>query len=80
MFGKVVCILMLISAMLIYDIPRFSKASRRDRFMYGAILVPLLYLGFLFVTAKPWPNLDTLFNLLISPAKQIVQWLDPTNS
>jgi hypothetical protein len=66
--------------MLVCDIPKFRRASRRDRLAYGAMLASLLYLGFLFVTAKPWPNLDTIFNLFTGPAKQFVHWLNPTKS
>ncbi|BBH20153.1 hypothetical protein Back11_14980 [Paenibacillus baekrokdamisoli] len=80
MYGKLVCVLVLAAAMLVYDIPKFRRACRRDQLVYGALLAALLYLGFIFVTAKPWPNLDTIFNILIKPAKQIVQWLNPKSS
>ncbi|MEK3915623.1 hypothetical protein [Paenibacillus sp. FSL H7-0331] len=80
MIGKLVCFLLLAAAMLVCDIPKFRGACPRDRLVYGAMLAPLLYLGFLFVTTKSWPNLDTIFNLLNGPAKQIVQWLDPAKS
>ncbi|MNI70207.1 hypothetical protein D3C73_1260070 [compost metagenome] len=80
MYGKLVCFLIIGAAMLITDIPKLKNASRRDRIVYGTMLVPLIYLGFLFVFSKSWPNLDTLFNLLTGPAKQIVHWLNPAKS
>ncbi|WP_240420154.1 hypothetical protein [Paenibacillus periandrae] len=80
MIGKLVCFLLLAAAMLASDIPKFKEACPRDRFVYGAMLAPLLYLGLVFITAKPWPNLDTIFDLLHGPAKQIIHWLDPANS
>ncbi|MBP1989854.1 hypothetical protein [Paenibacillus eucommiae] len=80
MYGQLVCILILAAVMLICDFPKFSSACSRDRLVYGAMMVVILYLGFIFVAAKPWPNLDTIFNLFTGPAKQIVQWLDPAKS
>ncbi|SFM08559.1 hypothetical protein SAMN03159341_11617 [Paenibacillus sp. 1_12] len=80
MSAKLVCTLIIATAMLISDIPKFKSACPRDRIVYAAMLVCILYLGFLFVTAKHWPNLDTLFNLLTEPAKQIVHWLNPAKS
>lgn len=46
MIGKLVCFLLLAVAMLVSDIPKFRGACPRDRFVYGAMLAPLLYLGF----------------------------------
>ncbi|RXZ81712.1 hypothetical protein EBB07_13740 [Paenibacillaceae bacterium] len=80
MYGKLFCVLLLAAAMLIRDIPNFKQASHRDRVVYGVMMVPLLYLAFLFVASKPWPNLDTLFNLLTGPADRFVHWLNPAKS
>ncbi|MEK8127186.1 hypothetical protein WMW72_04590 [Paenibacillus filicis] len=80
MYGKLTCFLLLAAAMLIRDIPKLKEAAPRDRLAYIVMLAPLAYLGFVFITAKPWPNLDTLFNLLQGPAKLIVHWLDPASS
>jgi hypothetical protein len=75
--GKIVCFLLVAAAMLIHDIPKVKNASKRDRIVYGAMLLPLLYLGFIFMANKSWPNLDTVFNLFTGPAKQFIQWLHP---
>ncbi|WP_053376551.1 hypothetical protein [Paenibacillus sp. FJAT-27812] len=78
MIGKFICVLLLASAMLIHDIPKVMAASNRDRLVYIATLAPLLYLAVIFLTAKPWPNLDMIFNLFTGPAKLFIHWLDPT--
>jgi hypothetical protein len=80
MLGKIICILLLSSAMLAHDIPKFKQASSRERVVYGVLLLPILYLGFIFIAAKHWPNLDTLFNLLSGPAEHIVKWINPAVS
>jgi len=80
MLGKLICVLLLAAAMLIYDLPRLKKSSRHDRMIYGIMIVPLLYLAFLFISAKPWPNIDSIFNLFTKPAQQIIHWLNPAQS
>ena len=80
MLGKLICILILAAAMLSYDIPRLKKSTKHDRMVYGILMLPMLYLSFLFITAKPWPNVDTIFNLFNKPAQQIVHWLNPAQS
>ncbi|MEK3983618.1 hypothetical protein MHB77_09515 [Paenibacillus sp. FSL K6-3166] len=80
MLVQIICVLILASAMLAHDIPKFSLASVRDRVVYGVLLLPVLYLGFIFIAAKPWPNLDSLFNQLTGPAEHIVHWINPAIS
>ncbi|REK76427.1 hypothetical protein [Paenibacillus paeoniae] len=80
MLGKLICVLLLSAGMLIYDIPRLKKSSSHDRIVYGIMMLPLLYLAFVFIAAKSWPNLDSIFNLLSKPAEQIVHWLNPQQS
>ncbi|MEK4461353.1 hypothetical protein [Paenibacillus sp. FSL E2-0190] len=80
MVGKIICVLLLASAMLAHDIPRFKQASIRDRVVYGVLLLPVLYLGFIFIAAKPWPNIDSIFNLFTAPAEHIVHWINPAIS
>ncbi|MFC3746132.1 hypothetical protein [Paenibacillus sp. GCM10012306] len=80
MAGKFITVLLLASAMFAHDLPKFRKARARDLLVYGAFLVPLLYLAFIFVTAKSWPNLDSIFNVLRGPARQFIHWLNPVNS
>ncbi|GIO13745.1 hypothetical protein J19TS2_33000 [Cohnella xylanilytica] len=80
MYGKMVCLLVLGAAMLLADGQALREAGRRERIVYGALAAPLLYLGLLFVTQWPWPNLDSLFDLLAAPAKRIVGGLNPAAS
>ncbi|WP_135551327.1 hypothetical protein [Paenibacillus cymbidii] len=80
MYGKLVLFLLLAAAMLIHDIPKLKRIRSRERAIYWAMLAPLVYLGVLFVWSKSWPNLDTLFNLFLPPARLIVHWLDPASS
>lgn len=80
MYGKMVCLLVLGAAMLLADGQALREAGRRERIVYGALAAPLLYLGLLFVTQWPWPNLDALFDLLAAPAKRIVGGLNPAAS
>jgi len=78
--GKIICVLLLASAMLIHDLPKVKVASNRDRLVYIALLAPILYLAVIFLTAKPWPNLDMIFNLFTGPAKFIIRWLNPMHT
>jgi len=80
MYGKLVCLLVLGTSMLLADGRALRRAGRRERIVYGALAAPLLYLALLFVTQWPWLNLDTLFNLLAGPAKRIVGGLNPAAS
>ncbi|OME77450.1 hypothetical protein BK120_26425 [Paenibacillus sp. FSL A5-0031] len=80
MLGKFICVLLLASAMLIHDIPKVKTASKRDRLVYIAMLAPLLYLAVIFLIAKPWPNLDMIFNLFTEPAKLFIRWLNPLHT
>jgi len=77
MYGKLTCVLILAIAMLIHDIPTYKTATKRERIIYAWMLVPIIYLTFLFVTSVPWPNLDTLMNLFQGPAGRFVHWLNP---
>ncbi|WP_139999614.1 hypothetical protein [Paenibacillus paridis] len=80
MFGRLICVLVLAAAMLACDIPKFKIAAPRDRVVYGALFGILTYLSFLFVASIHGPNVDSVFNLLAAPAKQIIQWIDPAKS
>ncbi|MCU6708761.1 hypothetical protein M6D81_08520 [Paenibacillus sp. J5C_2022] len=75
MNDKLICILLLIAAVLVSDIPAYREAYRKERIVYGVLWVPLLYLNFLFITDLPWPNLDMLIDLFAGPAAQFVHWL-----
>lgn len=78
MQGKLICVLLLATAMLVHDIPRLKRAHSRDRIVYGVMALPLLYLAYLFVAAKTsWPNIDTVFNWLHAPASAFIHWLNP---
>ncbi|WP_168122850.1 hypothetical protein [Paenibacillus sp. HB172176] len=75
MNGRLLCLILLLILLLARDIRGFKKSARRERIVYAALWLPLLYLGLLFVAELPWPNLNTIFDLFAKPASRIVQWL-----
>ncbi|MCP3743949.1 MULTISPECIES: hypothetical protein [Paenibacillus] len=63
------------AAMLITDIPKWKRTNRRARILYLSLMLPIAYLGLLYITNLPWPNLDELIDFfLLAPAKRIVAW------
>ncbi|EHS57492.1 hypothetical protein P4H71_18685 [Paenibacillus kribbensis] len=76
MFAKIVLLFLLFMAMLTNDIPKLKRTSRRDWLAYGALMMPMIYLSFIFVMEKPWPNFnDILVYFFSAPAKRIVEAL-----
>ncbi|GAA3405953.1 hypothetical protein ACFFNY_26000 [Paenibacillus hodogayensis] len=73
---KVAFLLLLVAVMLIHDLPRWGRTGRRDRLAYAALMLPMLYLGFLYVTDVPWPNLDEAIDYIFGePARRLVESL-----
>ncbi|AJY73539.1 hypothetical protein [Paenibacillus beijingensis] len=74
MSASIVYLLLLFTAMVAYDFSKWKQACLRDRLAYGALILPMLYLGILYVTEMPWPNLDELVHFFFAePAKRIVE-------
>jgi len=70
---KTVLLLVLAAAMLAYDVSKGNWAGRPDRIVYGVLLMPTVYLGFIYVSGQHWPNLDDLIKyVFIGTAKRIV--------
>ncbi|UKS28249.1 hypothetical protein LOZ80_04750 [Paenibacillus sp. HWE-109] len=77
MFAKIVFISLLFTPMLIYDLPKWKRGFHRDRLVYGAFILPILYLSIIYVADAPWPNLDELIRIFFSnPAKHIVELVE----
>lgn len=74
MITKIIFLLLIYIALLAYDGAGLKRAAFRDRLVYGALLIPALYLSLLYAADKQWPNLDDLIRLLFAePAKLIVE-------
>lgn len=78
MYGKIACFVALLALMFASDWSQLAQAVKRDRRTYGTLLAAIVYLGFLSVSELHWPNLNDAFDLLAKPAKQLVQWMNPT--
>ncbi|WP_028560426.1 hypothetical protein [Paenibacillus pinihumi] len=77
MIAKVSMLLAAIAIMLLSDKSALSKADKHARIIYAILMLPVLYLGILFVTEVRWPNLDELLRYLFSgPAQAIISNLN----
>lgn len=80
MVSKLVFLLAVSAFILVYEIPKWKQAQRRDKILYGAMFVSAAYLGIIFVTEASLPNLDDLFRIIFSaPAKRIVNLFEPSS-
>ena len=51
-----------------------QSASGKEKAVYAVLLAMSVYLAFLFVLEKPWPNLDTvLHSIYAGPARAIAK-------
>jgi hypothetical protein len=59
---------------LIYNVPKLKQTNRRDRIVYGMLVIPTIYLSLIFVMDIAWPSLDELVHFFfLKPAQQIVE-------
>jgi hypothetical protein len=59
---------------LIYDVPKLKQTNRRERIVYGMLVIPTIYLSLIFVIDLAWPSLDELVHyFFLKPAQQIVE-------
>lgn len=75
--GEKIIVLMIVSlGMLFNDVKKLKKSNRRERVVYGVLMIPIVYLSLIYVMDLAWPNLDELFHFFFSkPAHQIVEAL-----
>ncbi|MFC4768661.1 hypothetical protein [Effusibacillus consociatus] len=74
MFEKIILLLIIYSAILIYDGRKWKLKGRRERLSYGAITLTAVYLSFIYVTDSKWPNLNHIIEFFFAdPAKHIVE-------
>ncbi|MCU6793318.1 hypothetical protein OB236_14475 [Paenibacillus sp. WQ 127069] len=78
MLVRSICFLLLFGSVLLVDFSLWQRAAKRERLVYGFLMLPILYLGVMFAAGKFWPNLDELMDwLLAEPAERIVRFLKP---
>ncbi|WP_308634396.1 hypothetical protein [Paenibacillus silvisoli] len=71
---RLVCFLAICSAILLANANEWKKSTARDRMVCALMLVPALYLGFLYVTQLSGPNLNDIVHAIFAePAKRIVE-------
>jgi hypothetical protein len=59
--------------MLFFDIPKLKQKKRRERIVYGMLMIPIFYLSLVYVMDLAWPTLDEPVHFFLSkPAHQIV--------
>ncbi|MGJ9385970.1 hypothetical protein [Salipaludibacillus sp. CF4.18] len=47
----------------LYDFPKLKQTNRKDRLVYGIMILPILYLSLIFVLDLGWPTLNDLFHI-----------------
>lgn len=73
MLAKLAILALVCAAMLKFDSACWKRADRRARIVYGTLMAPVVYLGFLYVANLYSPNLDELIDLVfLEPAKRLV--------
>ncbi|MBJ6361457.1 hypothetical protein ACFOQM_09190 [Paenibacillus sp. GCM10012307] len=79
MITRFTMLLVTIVLMFLSDKSDLSKSGRHARIIYAMLMLPVLYLGIVFVTELRWPNLDELLRYLFSgPVKVILASLNAT--
>lgn len=80
MLEKIFVLVIIYMGVLIYEFPNFKKTNRRERIVYGMLVIPTIYLSLIFVMDLSWPSLDELVHyFLLKPAQQIVEAIKLTN-
>lgn len=76
MIAKAMFLLIIVVFILVCDRSSLRQAERRTLLVYSLLFLPAAYLGLLFVTELPWPNLDELLRYLFGGlANQFVTFL-----
>lgn len=66
--------MIIIVGMFFYDIPKFKQVNRRERIVYGLMMIPIIYLSLVYLMDSAWPTLDELVHSIFSkPAHQLVK-------
>lgn len=77
---KAMFLLSIVAFILLCDRAALRQAGRRTLLVYCLLFLPAAYLGLLFVTELPWPNLDELLRYLFGgAANQFVAFLKGGN-
>ncbi|MGM0874770.1 MAG: hypothetical protein ACQEWV_08215 [Bacillota bacterium] len=80
MIEKILFLLIVYVGFLGYDIPKLKQKKRRERIVYGILMIPIIYLSLVYVMELTWPTLDEFFNFFfLKPAQQIVDSIKVTN-
>lgn len=74
MVVKIILLAIVILVILSYDIPKLVQKKRKERIVYGALMLPVFYLSLVYIFELTWwPTLDEFYHfLLLKPAQQIV--------
>ncbi|MFC0561420.1 hypothetical protein [Halalkalibacter alkalisediminis] len=70
---KIILLIILYTAILLYDGPELFE-TKRVRLIYGLTMVPVFYLSLIYVFDLGWPNFYSLIEFIYAePAKRIVE-------
>ncbi|RBW70043.1 hypothetical protein [Bacillus taeanensis] len=74
MFEKIFFLVIVSLGMLSYDAPKLKQKNRRERIVYGMLMIPVFYLSLIYVMGAAWPTLNDLFDFLfLKPGQKIVE-------
>ncbi|MDQ1005279.1 hypothetical protein QFZ28_005857 [Neobacillus niacini] len=74
MVEKIIVLVIVSLGILIYDVPKLKRTNRRERIVYGMLMIPIIYLSLIYLMDLGWPSLDELFHFFfLKPAQQIVE-------
>ncbi|MBD1379391.1 hypothetical protein [Metabacillus arenae] len=76
MLEKTLVLMIIYLGMILYDVPKLKQANRRERIIYGTLMISVIYLSLVFVMDLEWPTLDDFVHFIFGkPAQQIVDYL-----
>jgi hypothetical protein len=77
MLEQIAVLLLVGSALFARNVSHIRRADKREKWILGAFLLPILYLSAMYITDSDWVNLHDLANESIGlVARMIVGWLE----
>jgi hypothetical protein len=79
MSEKILFLVVVLLGMLLYDVPNLKQNRRRERIVYGLLMIPIFYLSIIYVMDLNWPTLDEMVNFFfLKPGQKIVDSIKVT--
>lgn len=77
MLIRLVIVIIIFAAVLVFDAPNYKKSNKRGRAVYGFSVAAAVYLGLDYAAGKDWPDLHNAVDFIFSaPAKIIVNYFE----